>query len=115
MPHVQGVAAGPIRAEAVALYDRCLTEFAAIRIIDYVAGKTISDFARGALVDLRSLRVGIPAPGIVGQDVDGRPMRLSDHRGKAVVVISGDWCGPCQSNARFFRALLTPEAQRAAR
>ncbi len=54
----------------------------------------------------------MPAPEIAGEDVDGKPLRLSDHRGKVVVLVfSGEWCGPCRANAPFFRALLTPEAQ----
>ena len=111
-PHLQGVDPAPIRAEVEALYDRCVAEFADVPLVGYGAGKTVGDFARGALVDLRSLRVGLPAPEIVGQDVDGHPLRLTDHRGKAVVLVfSGEWCGPCRANAGFLRDLLAPEAQ----
>ena len=36
--------------------------------------------------------VGVPAPEIDGTDLDGAPMRLSDYRGKVVVLsFWGDW------------------------
>jgi hypothetical protein len=38
------------------------------------------------------LAIGQPAPEIVGEDVDGQPMRLSDFLGKVVVLdFWGDW------------------------
>lgn len=39
-----------------------------------------------------ALAVGEVAPDIVGRDLDGKPLRLSDHRGKVVVLdFWGDW------------------------
>jgi hypothetical protein len=36
--------------------------------------------------------VGKPAPEIEGEDVDGKPMRLSDYRGKVVLLdFWGNW------------------------
>jgi len=38
------------------------------------------------------LAIGKPAPDIVGVDVDGLPMKLSDYRGKVIVLdFWGDW------------------------
>jgi thiol-disulfide isomerase/thioredoxin len=35
-----------------------------------------------------------------GRDLDGRPLALSDYRGKPlVVVVWGSWCGPCRAEA----------------
>ena len=39
-----------------------------------------------ALVDSRALPVGYVAPEIVGKDVDGKEIKLSDYRGKVVVL-----------------------------
>lgn len=40
--------------------------------------------------------VGQPAPDIVGVDLDGKPLKLSDYRGKVVVVdFWGYWCPHC--------------------
>ena len=35
-------------------------------------------------------------PEIDGVDFDGKPLKLSDYRGKVVVLVFwGSWCGPC--------------------
>jgi peroxiredoxin len=41
-------------------------------------------------------QIGNPAPEIEGDDLDGKPMKLSDFRGKVVVLdFWGDWCPFC--------------------
>jgi peroxiredoxin len=65
-----------------------------------------ADYARRLAVEIR-LGVGRVAPDIDGQDIDGRPMRLSDYRGKAVVLkFWGTWCGPCMGMVPHDRALV---------
>jgi peroxiredoxin len=54
-----------------------------------------------------NLTVGKVAPDISGQDLDGGPMRLSDYRGKVVLLaFSGEWCGICRSEYPYERLLL---------
>ena len=37
-------------------------------------------------------KVGTPAPAIEGTDIDGKPIKLSDFKGKLVMVdFFGDW------------------------
>jgi hypothetical protein len=52
----------------------------------------VSDWAKGELFELRNLRVGKVAPDIEGEDLDGVKFKLSDYRGKVVVIdFWGDW------------------------
>jgi peroxiredoxin len=53
---------------------------------------TIADKAAGELFEIRNLAIGKTAPDIVGDDLDGKPLKLSDYRGKVVVLdFWGNW------------------------
>lgn len=55
-------------------------------------GTTLADAAKGELFELRNLAIGQTAPEIEGQSVDGKKLKLSDYRGKVVVIdFWGDW------------------------
>ncbi len=48
--------------------------------------------AKAALFEIRTLGVGKPAPEIEGQDVEGKAFKLSEYRGKVVLIdFWGDW------------------------
>ena len=52
----------------------------------------MGDFAKRALFVMRHLSVGKQAPEIAGADVDGRKFKLSDYRGKVVMIsFWGHW------------------------
>lgn len=54
--------------------------------------RTYGEAAKAALFELRNLRVGKTAPEIDGEDVDGAKFKLSDYRGKVVMLdFWGHW------------------------
>jgi peroxiredoxin len=58
------------------------------------------------LKNLENLQVGRPAPPIDGTDLEGKPLKLEDYRGKVVVVVFwGSWCGPCMAQVPHEREL----------
>jgi peroxiredoxin len=53
------------------------------------------------------LTVGKPAPDIVGNDLNGKALRLSDYHGRVVVLaFSGEWCGSCRLEYPYQRLML---------
>ena len=55
---------------------------------------------------MQNLVEGNPAPEIDGVDFSGKPLKLSDYRGKVVVLVFwGSWCGPCMREVPHERAL----------
>ena len=58
--------------------------------------QTLADVGKERLAEMETLVVGNPAPPIGGVGMDGKPLKLSDFRGKVVVLVFwGTWCGPC--------------------
>jgi len=79
------------RAEA--LYERLGKEFAQVKLNDD-SPRTLGEHAQHALFALRNLAVGRTAPDIEGPDLDGKNLKLSDYRGKVVVLFfCGHWEG----------------------
>lgn len=57
--------------------------------------------------EVESLSIGCRAPEIAGEDLQGRPMRLSDFHGSVVAIAFwGSWCGPCMQMIPHERELV---------
>jgi RNA polymerase sigma factor (sigma-70 family) len=89
--------------EAEAAFERVVKEFGDLPGRD----ETLGQEARSELNEIRSLRPGKPAPEVIGTDVDGRPLKLSDHGGRVVLLsFWADWCGSCRAHVPYERALV---------
>jgi len=54
--------------------------------------QTVAEYAKAAIFAIQNLAVGKQAPEIEGEDVDGQKLKLSDYRGKVVILdFWGNW------------------------
>jgi hypothetical protein len=75
------------RTEAGAEVDELFTTAAeTYGNVKHPYGGTIGDKARSELFELRNLTIGKTPPDIVGVDQDGRTLKLSDYRGRVVLL-----------------------------
>jgi hypothetical protein len=81
-----GANAEKLAAEAERLFERVVETYSD------VSGGTLAKGAKGELFEIRNLAIGKVAPEIEGEDMDGQAFKLSDYRGKVVVLdFWGDW------------------------
>lgn len=97
-------------AEATQLFTEMVTTYK-----DVVArGFKLSDQAAAYLFELENIQPGKPAPEIEGKDVSGTAFKLSDYRGKTVVVVFwGSWCHACHGVLDSLLPLLQPYGDKA--
>ncbi len=68
---------------------------------------TLGGEAEPELFELRHLSIGRAAPEIQGEDLDGGGLKLSDYRGKVVLLVFwASWCGPCMDEVPQEKALV---------
>jgi thiol-disulfide isomerase/thioredoxin len=80
-----------------AWYTRVKAKYADVALSDHEPG-TLGDAAQRGLFALHHLGLGQTAPDIEGEDLGGQRFKLSDYRGRVVVLVfSGQWCGPCRA------------------
>ena len=66
--------------------------------LKYKGRETYGSVAASELFELTKLQVGMVAPDIEGNDLDDIPFKLSDYRGKVVMLdFWGHWCPPCRA------------------
>ena len=104
----RGRPSGRLRADAEAELTAIITRYGDVPCVGVSKyTPTLPDRARVELFQLQQLRPGQSVPDITGQDLDGRTFRLSDYRGKVVVLVFwASWCGPCMAMVPHERELL---------
>jgi hypothetical protein len=72
---------------AAQLYERLVTEYGDVLWHEGLPDEAkLGEMARDALFEIRTLGLGKPAPEIAGADLTGIPFKLSDYRGKVVLL-----------------------------
>jgi hypothetical protein len=56
------------------------------KVVDEYGGTKVAKRAESWIFDIEKLQVGMKAPDLVGKDADGKEIRLSDYRGRVVVL-----------------------------
>jgi hypothetical protein len=80
--------ADKLRRDAEALLERVLAKYPDVQS----DGQKLAKTAQASLFELRNLALGMVAPEIQGEDVDGHKFKLSDYRGKVVLLdFWGNW------------------------
>ncbi len=84
-----------LEAEALKLFDAVAADGGRV---ERASDLTFADSARSEAHEIRNLGVGKKAAEIAGEDLDGAKLRLSDFKGKVVVLsFWGSACSPCMA------------------
>jgi hypothetical protein len=85
---IKGKDADAISAEVEKLFETLASKYGEVKS----RSGTFGELAKRELFEIRNLSVGCEAPDIVAEDVDGVEFKLSDYRGKVVLLdFWGDW------------------------
>jgi hypothetical protein len=85
---LKGDEAAKLLKEAEDLFDSLAKENGDVKVF----GQTIKELAEPELFEIRHLAIGKPAPEIEGEDIDGKTFKLSEYKGKVVVLdFWGHW------------------------
>ena len=82
VPDLRRLGKAKLARRVEALFERSAREFADVKL----RSGTVGAQAKSALYDIRHLGIGKTAPEISGKDQDGKKLKLSDYRGKVVLL-----------------------------
>lgn len=76
------------QADAEKLFEKIMTDYKDVKTFN----STLGARAEGSLFELHHLQIGKTVPEIEGEDVDGKKFKISDYRGKVVMLdFWGHW------------------------
>jgi hypothetical protein len=94
-----------LHREAVNCLDEVVRKYPDLRLCD--RAERYEDLAERLLDQVRRIAVGCPAPEIEGETLEGKKLRLSDYRGRVVMLVFGKaGCPGCVALYPRQRALL---------
>lgn len=97
--------AAQAEAEAIKLFTELGEKYGSQTV---VANITFGKLAKSSIFEIQNLSVGKAAPDIAGEDTEGTKFKLSDYRGKVVMLsFWGTWCGPCMALVPHEREIST--------
>jgi hypothetical protein len=89
LPDAERKEAEKLNKESETLFERVVEKYADVK---GNRGGNLADDAKKQLFELRFLSKGKPAPEIEGEDLDGKQFKLSDYKGKVVLIdFWGNW------------------------
>jgi thiol-disulfide isomerase/thioredoxin len=99
-----------ILQEAEQLFDEVIKDYGDCPFVPVMptrrAATTLSEHAGDDLFELLHLTIGQVAPELKGEDFADHEIKLSDYRGKVVVIsFWASWCGPCMASVPHEREL----------
>ena len=93
--------------EAETLLKQAAKDYADVELAVRGETKTIGKAVEGQLFFLNNLTVGKVLPDSPCEDLEGKKVKISDYRGKVVVLdIWATWCGPCRAMIPHERELV---------
>ncbi len=100
---------GKPSAESIAVLEQMKRDYGHLQHNGYM----ISDICESEIFTAKFLSIGCTAQDIFGQDQDGQEFKLSDFRGKVVVLdFWADWCPHCVAMYPLERILVEKHAKR---
>lgn len=98
-----------LRKEAESLFELCVTKYPDCIVPQehHIKKGKLIERAKEELSQIRKLAVGQVAPEIAGYDLEGKAFKLSDYRGKVVLLTFwGAWCPGSRKHTKQYTELV---------